>query len=95
MLCNVPKWSDDSISSTKTCHWLFQVRALEQANRVLEAQVEQLSNEVPSRMGDMYEEELARWADNLNFKNKVQSKFSWHVLFASNYVFDTRVPEKD
>merc|ERR1719204_14804 len=39
---------------------LTQVRALEQANKILEAQVEQLSAMKPTRVGDMYEDELSR-----------------------------------
>ena len=40
---------------------LSQVRNLEQANRVLEEQVAQLSMSGPSRVNEMYEAELSRY----------------------------------
>jgi len=40
--------------------YINKVRALEQANKILEAQVEQLSAMKPTRVGDMYEDELSR-----------------------------------
>jgi len=40
--------------------YINKVRALEQANKILEAQIEQLSAMKPTRVGDMYEDELAR-----------------------------------
>ena len=39
---------------------LKQVRALEQANKVLEVKLEQLQAINPERIGAMYEDELAR-----------------------------------
>jgi len=40
--------------------YINKVRALEQANKILEAQIEQLSAMKPTRVGDMYEDELMR-----------------------------------
>merc|ERR1712136_94044 len=39
--------------------YINKVRALEQANKILEAQIEQLSSMKPTRVGDMYEEEIS------------------------------------
>jgi len=40
--------------------YINKVRTLEQANKILEAQIEQLSAMKPTRVGDMYEDELMR-----------------------------------
>lgn len=46
---------------TRILHLKLKVRTLEQANRVLEEQVAQLSLSKPSRLAEAYEDELNRF----------------------------------
>nr|XP_026691835.1 glial fibrillary acidic protein isoform X2 [Ciona intestinalis] len=48
------------VLNTRFAGYIQKVRALEQANKILEVQLEQLSAQQPGRVADMYEDELAR-----------------------------------
>jgi len=54
--------------------YINKVRALEQANKILEAQIEQLSSMKPTRVGDMYEDELSRLRQEISVLDREKAQ---------------------